>query len=88
MSASRSSSTEQASEQTPKQEVQQEKPYGAKNEKTPNRFYPPSRTLFVGNLPFFCTEADIRATFEAIAPIESIRFGSTSSFLVIPFNIS
>ncbi|KAJ7145683.1 hypothetical protein C8R44DRAFT_689743 [Mycena epipterygia] len=35
--------------------------------------HPPSKQLFVGNLPFDATEADIRQAFEAYGPIESVR---------------
>ncbi|KAJ2914674.1 hypothetical protein MD484_g5733, partial [Candolleomyces efflorescens] len=40
-----------------------------------DREFEPSPTVFVGGIPFFATEEDVRRLFDASAPIEMIKFG-------------
>jgi hypothetical protein len=62
----------------------EERPYGDRSRyRTPNREYLPSRTVFVGGIPFFATEEDLRRVFEAAAPVEEIRFGRAFSALFL-----
>lgn len=62
----------------------EERPYGDRSRyRTPNREYLPSKTVFVGGIPFFATEEDLRRVFEAAAPVEEIRFGRAFSALFL-----
>jgi len=45
--------------------------------------HPPSKQLFVGNVPFDATEADIRAAFEAYGPLESVRMSKLFYFFFL-----
>lgn len=39
----------------------------------------PIGTIFVGNLSFFCTEADLRVRFETIGPVHSVIIRRTKA---------
>ncbi|RXW17933.1 hypothetical protein EST38_g7918 [Candolleomyces aberdarensis] len=63
----------------------QERPYGDRRQRVFDREYVPSKTVFVGSIPFFATEEDVRRVFEAAAPIQTIRFGKGKRTHNTPF---